>query len=59
MKNKRIAILTPTFSYYSGIDRVAKQQAGDYAKADEMRDKLAAHGLVVDDTAQGPIIKLK
>lgn len=28
----KIAILTPTFSYYSGIDRVAEQQAIDYAK---------------------------
>ena len=28
----RIAILTPTFNYYSGIDRVAEQQAKDYAK---------------------------
>lgn len=27
----KIAILTPTFSYYSGIDRVAEQQALDYA----------------------------
>jgi glycosyltransferase involved in cell wall biosynthesis len=28
----KIAILTPTFNYYSGIDRVAQQQAEDYAK---------------------------
>ncbi len=28
----RIAILTPTFNYYSGIDRVAEQQAEDYVK---------------------------
>jgi glycosyltransferase involved in cell wall biosynthesis len=28
----RIAILTPTFSHYSGIDRVAEQQAKDYSK---------------------------
>src|SRR3989338_493285 len=28
----KIAILTPTFSYYSGIDRVVRQQAEDYAK---------------------------
>lgn len=28
----KIAILTPTFNYYSGIDRVAEQQAKDYAK---------------------------
>ena len=28
----KIAILTPTFSYFSGIDRVAQLQAEDYAK---------------------------
>ena len=28
----KIAILTPTFNYYSGIDRVAQQQAEDYAR---------------------------
>src|SRR3989338_1508690 len=28
----RIAILTPTFNYYSGIDRVAQLQAEEYAK---------------------------
>ncbi len=28
----KIAILTPTFSYHSGIDRVVEQQAEDYAK---------------------------
>ena len=28
----KIAILTPTFNYYSGIDRVVQQQAEDYAK---------------------------
>lgn len=28
----QIAILTPTFNYYSGIDRVAQLQAEDYAK---------------------------
>ncbi len=28
----KIAILTPTFSYYSGIDRVVQLQAEDYAK---------------------------
>lgn len=32
MKNKRIAILTSTFSYYSGPDRVAERQALDYVK---------------------------
>ena len=28
----KIAILTPTFNYYSGIDRVVQLQAEDYAK---------------------------
>lgn len=28
----RIAILTPTFNYYSGIDRVVEQQAKEYSK---------------------------
>ena len=28
----RIAILTPTFNHYSGIDRVVQQQAEDYVK---------------------------
>ena len=28
----RIAILTPTFNYYSGIDRVVEQQAKAYSK---------------------------
>ena len=31
-KYGKIAILTPTFNYYSGIDRVVQQQAEDYAK---------------------------
>ena len=29
---QKIAILTPTFNYYSGIDRVVQLQAEDYAK---------------------------
>ena len=28
----KIAILTPTFSHYSGIDRVVQQQALDYSR---------------------------
>lgn len=32
MVDRRIAILTPTFSHYSGIDRVAEQQAKKYSK---------------------------
>lgn len=39
--------------------RAAARKAGDYAKSDEIRDKLAERGLVVDDTKQGPVIKLK
>lgn len=35
------------------------RKTGDYAKSDEIRDKLAEHGLMVDDTTQGPVIKLK
>ena len=31
-KYGKIAILTPTFNYYSGIDRVVQQQAEDYTK---------------------------
>jgi len=32
MVQKKIAILAPTFSHYSGIDRVVEQQAKDYVK---------------------------
>ena len=32
MAKNKIAILTPTFSHYSGIDRVAEQQAVEYSK---------------------------
>ena len=32
MKKQKIAILTPTFSYYSGIDRVVELQASEYSK---------------------------
>ncbi|AKM78673.1 TPA: cysteine--tRNA ligase [Candidatus Wolfebacteria bacterium] len=39
--------------------RAIARKEGDYAKSDEIRDVLAKHGLVVDDTKQGPIIKLK
>ena len=40
-------------------ERNEARKEGDWAKADEVRDQLAKHGLVVDDTAQGPVIKLK
>lgn len=39
--------------------RAAARKVGDYAKSDEIRDKLTERGLVVDDTKQGPVIKLK
>jgi glycosyltransferase involved in cell wall biosynthesis len=32
IKNKKIAILTPTFNYYSGIDRVVQLQAQEFVK---------------------------
>ncbi|MBI4453472.1 glycosyltransferase family 4 protein [Candidatus Woesearchaeota archaeon] len=32
----KIAILTPTFSYYSGIDRVVELQAKNFSKKDEV-----------------------
>ncbi len=39
--------------------REEARKEGDYKKADEIRDVLAGHGLTVDDTKQGHIIKLK
>jgi cysteinyl-tRNA synthetase len=33
--------------------REAARQAGDYARADAIREELAGHGVVVEDTAQG------
>lgn len=39
--------------------RSEARKAGDYTKSDEIRDTLANHGLTVDDTEQGPVIKLK
>lgn len=39
--------------------RAEARKAGDYAKSDEIRGLLAAHGLAVDDTKQGTIIKLQ
>ncbi len=41
------------------MQRAMARKEGDWVKADEIRDELANHGLVVDDTAQGPVIKLK
>ena len=32
MAKQKIALLTPTFSHYSGIDRVVEQQAAEYSK---------------------------
>lgn len=39
--------------------RAVARKEGDYARSDEIRDELASHGLMIDDTKQGPIIKLK
>ena len=44
MVNRRIAILTPTFSHYSGIDRVAEQQAKDYVKQGNIVAVFALEG---------------
>ena len=41
------------------VERNKARKEGDWAQADELRDTLANHGLVVDDTAQGSIVKLK
>ncbi|MEK6945977.1 MAG: glycosyltransferase family 4 protein [Nanoarchaeota archaeon] len=41
----KIAILTPTFSHYSGIDRVAEQQALEYSKKG---DKVTVFALEAD-----------
>ncbi|MGI5819330.1 MAG: cysteine--tRNA ligase [Armatimonadota bacterium] len=35
-------------------ERQAAREAGDYARADEIRDELLAQGIVIEDTAQGP-----
>src|SRR3989338_10839501 len=46
----KIAILTPTFSHYSGIDRVAEQQAIEYSKKG---DKVAVFALEADIKPKG------
>ena len=35
-------------------ERAAARAAGDYARADELRDRIAALGFGVRDTPQGP-----
>ena len=50
MINKKIAILTPTFSHYSGIDRVVEQQALEYSKKG---DKVAVFALEADIRPRG------
>ena len=36
-------------------ERQAAREAKDYAKSDEIRDKLAKRGITVKDTAEGPV----
>ena len=36
------------------VERAGARAAGDYARADELRDRIAALGFSVRDTAQGP-----
>ncbi|MEY2517918.1 MAG: hypothetical protein QOJ89_5282, partial [bacterium] len=36
------------------VERAAARAAGDYARADELRDRIAALGFGVRDTPQGP-----
>src|SRR5690606_36334558 len=38
-------------------DRQAAKVARDFAKADEIRDKLKEGGYLVEDTPQGPILR--
>lgn len=42
----KIAILTPTFSYYSGIDRVVELQAQEYAKKHHQVTVFALEGTI-------------
>jgi len=46
----KIAILTPTFSYYSGIDRVAQQQAESFSRK---RHKVTVFALEAKIRAKG------
>ncbi len=36
-------------------ERQAAREAKDYAKSDEIRDRLAERGITVKDTADGPV----
>ena len=36
------------------VERADARSAGDYARADELRDRIAALGFAVRDTPQGP-----
>ncbi|NNL65440.1 MAG: cysteine--tRNA ligase, partial [Myxococcales bacterium] len=35
-------------------ERQAARKARDFARADAIRDELAAEGIVIEDTAEGP-----
>ena len=37
-------------------ERQAARQAKEYARADELRDKLSAAGWAVEDSADGPVL---
>ena len=55
MSKMKIAILTPTFSYFSGIDRVVEMQAQEYVKKGNkvtifaLESAIKPKGLEVDD----------
>ena len=36
------------------VERTAAKRAGDFGRADAIRDELTATGIVIEDTAQGP-----
>jgi len=40
-------------------EREAARKARDFKKADELRDRIASMGYLVEDTKDGPVVKLK